>query len=125
MKKVKGSFEVNLTPAQDEIDMGRFLLDKTYEGPLSGSAKGQMLSHRTEVEGSAGYVALELFEGELEGKQGGFSLVHKGLMENGTNSLNINIIPNSGTGQLKGISGVLGIIIEACQHFYELSYEID
>ncbi|NVJ66760.1 MAG: DUF3224 domain-containing protein [Gammaproteobacteria bacterium] len=124
MKTVKGSFEVNLNPAQDDIDMGRFLLDKTYQGPLSGSAKGQMLSHRTSVEGSAGYVALEHFEGELDGKKGGFSLVHKGLMENGTNSLNITIIPNSGSGELRSISGSLEIIIEDGKHFYELNYQL-
>lgn len=125
MNKAEGTFEVNLTPAQDETDVGRMSLDKTYAGPLSGVAKGQMLSLRTETAGSAAYVALEHFEGELEGKKGGFSLVHKGLMDKGATSLEVNIVPDSGAGELVGISGTLDIVIEDGKHFYVLEYQID
>ncbi len=125
MKKNEGSFEVNISPAKDDIDMGRMLLDKTYSGPLSGTAKGQMLSHRTQVQGSAAYVALEHFAGVLDGKKGGFSLVHKGLMDKGTQSLEINIVADSGTGELAGIKGTMDIIIKDGQHFYVLEYQID
>ncbi len=124
MNTVKGSFEVDITPAQDEVDMGRMLLDKTYQGPLLGSAKGQMLSHRTETPGSAAYVALEHFEGELEGKKGSFSMVHKGLMNQGDSSLSVTIVADSGTGELAGISGSLDIIIEDGKHFYDLEYQL-
>ncbi|NVK22948.1 MAG: DUF3224 domain-containing protein [Kangiellaceae bacterium] len=125
MNKVEGSFEVNLEPAQDEISAGRMLLDKTYSGSLSGTGKGQMLSMRSEVQGSAAYVAIEHFEGELEGKKGSFSLYHRGLMDKGASSLEVGIIPDSGQGELKGIKGQMDIIIEQGKHFYVFEYTFE
>ncbi len=125
MHSVTGSFEVKITPAEDETSVGRMILDKSYSGALSGTAKGQMLSHRTEVQGSAAYVALEHFEGELAGEKGSFSLVHKGLMDKGVSSLEVNIVADSGTEELKGISGNMEIKIEDGKHFYVLNYQFD
>ncbi len=124
MQTVKGAFDVNLTPAKDDVDMGRMVLDKVYSGALSGTAKGQMLSHRTQVQGSAAYVALEHFEGELEGKKGTFSLVHTGFMDKGVSSLEIKIVPDSGSGELEGIQGAMDIQIEDGKHFYTLEYQL-
>lgn len=125
MTLAKGSFTVAMAPQSDEgFETGRFTLDKTYDGDLCGSGKGQMLSVRTETAGSAGYVALELVEGSLEGKSGGFSLQHSGTMNRGEASLSVTIVPDSGTGELRGISGTLDIIIDKDGgHFYELNYE--
>ncbi len=124
MQKVEGSFEIQMTPAEDEIDVGRMFMNKTYTGSLSGTAKGQMLSLRTEVTGSAAYVALEHFAGELEGKKGSFSLIHKGLMKQGKSGLEVSIVADSGKDELKGISGSLDIIIEDGKHFYVLEYQL-
>ncbi|MRX27318.1 DUF3224 family protein [Kangiella sp. HZ709] len=125
MHSVTGSFDVKISPAEDETSVGRMILDKSYSGALSGKAKGQMLSHRTEVQGSAAYVALEHFEGELKGKKGSFSLVHKGLMDKGVSSLQVNIVADSGTKELLGISGNMEIKIEDGKHFYVLNYQFD
>jgi len=125
--QAKGSFTVQMAPQSDEgFEAGRFTLDKAYEGDLKGTGKGQMLSVRTETAGSAGYVALELVEGSLDGKFGCFNLQHSGTMNRGAPSLSVTIVPDSGTGELTGISGTLDIIIDKDGgHFYDLSYSLD
>jgi len=125
MTIAKGSFTVAMAPQSDEgFETGRFTLDKAYDGDLCGTGKGQMLSVRTETAGSAGYVALEMVEGSLSGKAGGFHLQHSGIMNRGDPSLSVTIVPDSGTGGLAGISGTLDITIDKDGgHFYELNYK--
>ncbi|MFA3791070.1 DUF3224 domain-containing protein [Aliiglaciecola sp. SL4] len=125
MEKVKGEFEVNMQPQTDvDFSMGRMTLDKSYHGKLEGKSKGQMLSHMTEVKGSAGYVAMETFTGTLEGKTGGFVLLHKGVMNKSEQSLEITVVPDSGSGDLTGIVGTMDIEIEDGQHFYVFDYKL-
>ena len=51
-------------------------------------------------------------------------MVHVGLMNHGAQSLTITIVPDSGTGELAGISGQMTIRIEAGQHYYALDYTL-
>ena len=99
-------------------------LHKVFEGDLAGEAHGQMLAAMTGVAGSAAYVALDRFEGSLDGRHGGFSLQHRGVMDRGAPDLSVTIVPDSGTGELEGISGSLGIRIENGAHFYDLDYRL-
>ncbi|MBB3169229.1 DUF3224 domain-containing protein [Simiduia aestuariiviva] len=125
MKEIKGDFSVQLTPQmEDPVPVGRLLIDKTYTGPLSGSGKGQMLSKRTAQEGSAGYVALEEFVGEVEGKAGSFTLMHVGVMSGGHSELKVQIVPDSGAEALAGISGAMEIDIADGKHSYRFSYSL-
>jgi hypothetical protein len=129
MAKASGSFAVTITPqpAEDGIGdpgIGRMALYKRFEGALQGEARGQMLAMRTAVDGSAVYVALDRVEGELDGRRGGFSLHHRGVMERGSPSLEVSIVPDSGSGELQGISGTLAIRIEGKEHYYDLEYEL-
>ncbi len=98
-KLASGSFDV--APASvkgDEPAMGRMLINKHYKGDSAGIGKGQMLSSISAVEGSAGYVALELFEGAVGETFGAVVLLHKGLMNRGESNLRISVVPDSGTG---------------------------
>lgn len=65
----RGAFEVKMNPQTDEKvgdpTVGRMALDKQYHGDLDATSKGQMLATMTEVQGSAGYVALERVNGTL------------------------------------------------------------
>src|SRR5262249_24509219 len=83
----RGTFEVKVTPQpQDDSaggPFGRLFLDKQFYGDLKATSKGQMLAARTAIEGSGGYVALELVTGVLNGKRGNFVLQHKGTMRKG------------------------------------------
>jgi|GEM_PF-924803 len=124
MKVIEGKFEVSITPAEgDTHDVGRMLIEKRYSGGLEADAFGQMLSQRQPGDTNAVYVALEHVQGKLEGMEGGFSLVHNGKIKNGENSLNIEISPGSGTGDLQGISGYMDIEITDAGHFYTLHYK--
>jgi hypothetical protein len=45
-------------------------------------------------------------------------------MNRGTSQLNIVVVPDSGTGQLTGISGTMTIVIVNGKHTYDLAYTI-
>lgn len=118
-----GQLEVTMKPQTgDAFEAGRMTIEKRYIGDLNGTGTGQMLSARTAVAGSAGYVAIEHFTGTLEGRRGSFVLQHTGTMNRGTPSLRITIVPDSGSGDLSGISGTMDIRQSADGHSYELVY---
>ena len=126
--KIKGTFDVKLSPLEfsqegaDGMKLGRMAIDKTFHGSLSGQSKGEMLSAMTTTRGSAGYVAIEQVQGMLDGKEGSFVLQHFGTMNRGENRLILEVVPDSGTGQLTGLSGSMQILIEDGKHYYEFEY---
>ena len=124
-----GTFEVKVVPqAADDKDpaaaVGGFLLDKQFHGDLSGTSKGVMLAMSTSVSGSAGYVAMEQVKGTLNGRTGTFALQHTGTMTRGAPQLSVTVVPDSGTGELTGLSGKMDIKITDGKHFYEFDYSI-
>ena len=129
MKRATGSFEVSLQPlpnAEVSTDamLGRTLLTKKFDGDLAASARGQMLSVKTPVKNSAGYVAIDHVTGELDGRKGSFVLQHSGSMKRGAQSLSIMVVPDSGTDELIGLSGTLSINVIDGRHFYDFIYSI-
>lgn len=125
-KSVSGNFNVNLQPIEtshDQTNPGRMSIEKTFEGPLSGKSKGEMLTAMTAVKTSAGYVAIEKFTGTLERKKGSFVLQHFGIMSSGNDRLILEVVPDSGTEELKGISGTMKIERDK-GHRYVFDYEV-
>ncbi len=125
--RATGPFEVKMAPLGTHADppvLGRMSLDKVYHGDLEGTAAGEMLAAMTPTEGSAGYVAIERVTGTLAGRTGTFMLQHNGLMNRGAPSLVINVVPDSGTGGLEGLSGTMNIVITGGKHFYEFDYTL-
>lgn len=125
----RGTFDVQITPMPadayaDAASLGRMTIDKQFSGDLVGTGKGQMLTGMGTVKGSAAYSAIERVAGTLAGKRGSFVLQHTGIMANGTQSLVITIVPDSGTDELTGITGSLMIIIDGKQHSYDLEYQL-
>ena len=125
----KGTFDVKITPQTpdckfEDATMGRMTIDKQFHGDLEGTSKGQMLTAGTAVKGSAGYVAIEKVRGSLRGRAGTFVLQHIGTMTRGAPELSVAVVPDSGTGQLAGISGKMNIIIADGKHSYEFEYTI-
>ena len=49
---------------------------------------------------------------------------HFGTMHRGKDHLVLEVVPDSGSGELSGISGKMSIKIENGQHLYELDYEL-
>ncbi|HEX6368154.1 MAG TPA: DUF3224 domain-containing protein [Longimicrobium sp.] len=122
--RATGTFEVQLAPQETAATLGRMSIDKQFHGDLQGTSKGEMLAARGGVEGSAGYVALEQVTGTLHGRTGTFYLQHSGTMNRGAPSLSITVVPDSGTGELTGLTGTMNIIIEAGRHSYEFDYTL-
>jgi hypothetical protein len=127
--RANGLFEVKMSPAPladagADVTLGRMLIDKTFSGDLVGTSKGEMLMAGTAVKGSAGYVAIERVTGTLGGRSGSFVLQHSGTMNRGAPQLSVSVVPDSGTGQLAGLSGALAIIIADGQHRYEFDYTL-
>ncbi len=125
--RASGTFEVKMVPRKDEDGgtVGRFSLDKQYRGGLEATARGEMLAVGSGGPGSSGgYVALERVEGSLDGRKGGFALQHSGTMTRGAAQLSIAVVPDSGTGELAGLSGTLAIRIEDGKHFYDFDYAL-
>lgn len=120
-----GTFEVKLTPQgtdNKEAVVGRMSIDKQFQGDIEGTSKGEMLSAMTSVKGSAGYVAIEQVSGTLHGHRGTFVLQHTGTMNRGAPQLNITVVPDSGTGELVGLTGEMTIVIADGKHSYDFEY---
>jgi hypothetical protein len=129
MTRAVGTFKVKLNPlALENISgeplLGRLSIDKQFQGDLEAASQGQMLSAGTGTEGSAGYVAIERVSGSLHGRTGTFVLQHSGVMNRGAAQLAITVVPDSGTGELAGLSGEMSIDLADGQHSYEFEYTL-
>jgi hypothetical protein len=124
--RASGTFEVKLNrqPADEGDPVGRMTLDKQFQGELVATSRGQMLAIGTDVQGSAGYVAMERVTGTLAGRSGTFALQHYGVMDRGTPSLTVTVVPDSATGDLVGLRGRMTIDIREGTHFYAFEYEL-
>jgi hypothetical protein len=129
-RRASGTFEVKLVPQApddyaDAATLARMTLDKQFHGDLEGASKGQMLSAGTAVANSAGYVAIERVTGTLHGRMGTFILQHSGTMNRGAPALVVTVVPDSGTGQLVGLTGTMMIDISGGKHAYTFDYSVD
>jgi hypothetical protein len=129
MPVVTGEFEVKMQPetmsaVAADSGVGRMSLDKTYHGALDASGKGEMLAYMDRALGSGAYVAMELVRGTLDGRDGTFLLHHTGVMTRGAPALAVKVVPDSGGGELAGLSGTLNIRIENGKHYYDFDYAL-
>lgn len=129
MKTAQGEFDVELSPLEtghkvEPERMGRLAGDKVYRGDLEGTGVVELLFGGDPKSGSAAIVGIEKVTGKLHGRAGTFLLHHRGVMERGKQEYSIGIVPDSGTGELAGISGTVSIRIDGKKHFYALEYAI-
>jgi len=127
--RAHGTFDVKLAPqpladTTADATLGRMSADKQYHGDIEGTGKGEMLTAGTSVKDSAGYVAIERVSGALHGRKGSFVLQHSGIMTRGAPQLTITVVPDSGTGELAGLTGTRGITIAGGKHSYDFEYTL-
>jgi hypothetical protein len=128
MKKIaKGSFEVNPSPLpMDEVNQKigamRMSFEKRFVGALEATSVVSMIGMMNQELGSGAYVALEKLVGTLDGRKGSFCLQHSCAMSKGKPTQSITVVPDSGTDDLKGLSGAFTIDIVGDDHFYTLEY---
>ena len=114
MATARGHFDVTAEAEppyleQDGNRLNHDIVRKKFSGDMTG---------RTEARMVAAYVAIEHFAGLVGGKSGTFALKHSGTMSTGEAELCVTIIPDSGTGELKGISGSLQIVGSDGKHAF-------
>jgi len=124
--RASGTFEAkwDKEPAFDTgegASLYRATVTKQFQGDLEGSSVAYLLQALADTPGSAGYVAIERVVGTLRGRNGTFVIQHNGIMGDGDPQLTVTIVPNTGTGELKGIRGTLEF---DTGHTYHLDYTL-
>lgn len=117
------TFTIEMTPSSPVIDgTARIDFTKSWEGALTGASTGVMLSGGDPGSGNAGYVALEVFSGTLDGKAGTVTLQQFGTMIGSEVVLNYEVVPGSGTDELSGITGSIDLDIVDGVHHVTLTF---
>jgi len=125
-----GTFQVSVKPAEaSEIGkaagLSRMTIDKVWSGAIEGTSKGEMTV--STVGTTMLYVALETMTVKVNGKSGSFVFAHKATMNSAdprSGVMDITVVPDTGTGELKGVEGSLQITIDKSGHSYDFSYTL-
>lgn len=130
MESIKGQFTIKSTPlelgdAEKRLGAMRMMFEKRFSGALEATSLVSMLGLMNKDLGSGGYVALERVEGTLNGRKGSFCLQHSSSMNRGKPEQSINVIPDSGIGELVGLSGKMKIDISNGEHFFTFEYSLN
>ncbi len=125
--RAEGTFEVTAEreppyESGDGVTLSRTIVRKQFHGELDAHSTVHMLSAMTPVQGSASYVALERVVGRLGTLSSSFVLHHHGSMRDGESHLTVGVVPDSATGELKGLSGSMSIRVTDGQHHYAFDY---
>jgi hypothetical protein len=122
----RGTFNVAVVPLSPAPADGlnRYSINKEIHGELEATTKGEMFSGGDPKQGVAGYVAIEVVTGTLQGRHGSFALQQFATMDANGAKMTVVVVPGSGTGELKGISGTFAIKNADGQHSYDLEYRL-
>ncbi|HWG25281.1 DUF3224 domain-containing protein [Actinospica sp.] len=96
------------------LPVGVSTMEKRYEGAVEGRSATLFTAAFDQSSGVGTYVAMESFEGTVDGRTGAFNFAHSattGGADRGEEFF--TIVPTSGTGELAGIRGSGGMAIDA------------
>ncbi|MER6183595.1 DUF3224 domain-containing protein [Streptomyces sp. NPDC001652] len=133
--RASGTFKVaDFTPAavpapaiETAVPVGVATMEKEYEGEVAGRSATLFTAAYDQGSGVGTYVAMESFEGSLNGRAGAFNFAHSATTL-GTDRQNefFVVVPGSGTGALSGITGSGGMAVdEDGTHRVWFDYEVD
>src|SRR6266567_7639930 len=91
--------EMNGTPK-----LTRASVTKAYQGDITGEGKLEYLMMYRD-DGSASLIGLERVVGSVGGRSGSFVLQHSGTFKEGVATVTLVVVPDSGTGDLRGLRG--------------------
>ncbi len=123
------SFEPSDLPPPDVTTgtpVGVARMVKQFSGGLTGRAETLFTSAFDQARGVGTYLAMESFEGSLDGRAGSLNLAHSATTDGNPDRLHelVVIVPGSGTGALAGVSGTGAIRIdEDGTHHLDLDYD--
>lgn len=104
-----------------------------FEGDLAGSSRGELLSARTAVEASAGYVASSGLPERVTVERAVSCSSIAAQWPTACSSSRwrcvptrsvITVVPDSGTGELVGLAGTISLQIADGVHAYERAYTL-
>jgi hypothetical protein len=126
VRHAHGTFAVEMKPLAPPPAEGlsRFSINKQVHGDLEATTQGEMLSGGDYKTGAAGYVAIEVVTGVLQGKRGTFALQHFATMDANGPKMTVIVVPGSGTAELQGLSGTFTITITDGKHSYDFDYTL-
>jgi hypothetical protein len=109
---------------QDLPKLTRATVTKTFTGDIAGEGHVEYLMlYRSD--GSATFVGLERVVGHLAGKAGSFVLQRTGSFDNGVAKESYVVVPGSGTGELRDLSGEgTSAVGHGTEHPLALNYEL-
>lgn len=95
------------------LPVGVAQMEKSFTGGVTGRAATLFTAAFDQATGVGTYVAMESFEGALDGRSGCFNFVHSATTT-GTDRLApfFTIVPASGTGDLAGVTGSGGLEVD-------------
>jgi hypothetical protein len=96
---------------------------KSFQGGITGESATDLLQGFA-GEGTATYVAIERVTAAVDGRKGGFLLRHSALMADGGGDMLVDVVPNSGTGELAGLTGTMTITMVDGEHTYAFDYAL-
>ena len=108
------------------LPVGVVLMEKHFDGGIAGRSATVFTAAFNQTTDVGTYVAMESFEGTVDGREGAFNFVHSASTGGSDRSAEyFAIVPSSGTGQLAGISGTGGLAIDPDgTHRIWLDYEV-
>jgi hypothetical protein len=101
-----------------------------FAGQIEGHASVQYLMFYRDYDekdphkAGANYVGLIRLQGKLNGRPGSFAMEDRGIFEGGTARSILTIIPGSGTGELRGVTGKGTYVATQKSCNCELEYEL-
>lgn len=102
--KITGWDETPYKEFENGAKLTRATVTQAYEGDLIAHGEVEFLMSHI-ADGTATFVGYELVTGELSGNKGTFIIQHIGTFGGSGACSSWTIAPNSGTGELTGISG--------------------
>ena len=120
---LSGHFDIDIAPADALLPgTGRFDFTKIWTGEIKGTSAGVMLSGGNPSTGTAGYVAIEVFEGRIDDRTGTIMFQQFGSMVDGAEVLRYEVIPGSGTGELDSMTGE--VILDAANGEHKVTLRL-
>ena len=100
-------------PIETAVPVGVATMEKQYEGEVAGRSATLFTAAFDQAAGTGTYVAMESFEGTLDGRAGAFNFAHSATtLGQSRESEFFVIVPTSGKGDLAGITGTGGMAID-------------
>ncbi|HEY0449204.1 DUF3224 domain-containing protein [Actinophytocola sp.] len=109
------------------LPVGVSTMEKSYAGEIEGRSATLFTAAFDQASGVGTYLAMESFEGALNGRAGAFNFAHSATTQ-GTDREGefFTIVPTSGTGDLAGIRGAGGMTVDDDgTHRIWLDYTLD